>query len=177
MNKPNILAHFKAGQAIGAVDNFTNTMNWLIGFVANLKTDTGIEIKNQTSDHPTIKAKVIAGDGIKVEESGGAWKISLDDGGDGDDDDGDGSNKGGKKGSGGSGNGGSSGQGGSGGNGGGLGGGSSGGGGGGSYGGGNNGGSGDNGSNCNQFSADLENDDGDDGLGNDGDNCAELNGW
>lgn len=46
-NKPNILAHFKAGQAIGAVDNFTDTMNWLVGFVANLKTDTGIEIKNQ----------------------------------------------------------------------------------------------------------------------------------
>jgi len=106
-NKPQILATFKKGRSIGAVNNFVDTMNWLVGFVANLKTDTGIEIKNQQSDHPTIKAKVIAGDGIKVEESGGAWKISLDSGG-GDDDDGDGGGSGGgKKGSGGSGNGGS----------------------------------------------------------------------
>lgn len=174
-NKPQILATFKKGRSIGAVDNFVDTMNWLVGFVANLKTDTGIEIKNQQSDHPTIKAKVIAGEGIKVEESGGAWKISLDDGGDGDDDDG--SNKGGKKGSGGSGNGGSSGQGGSGGNGGGQGGGASGGGTGGSTGGEGGDGSGDKGSDCNQFSDDLENAGGDSGMDNDGDNCAELNGW
>jgi hypothetical protein len=174
-NKPNILANFKKGRSIGAVDNFVDTMNWLVGFVANLKTDTGIEIKNQQSDHPTIKAKVIAGDGIKVEESGGAWKISLDDGGDDDDD---GSNKGGKKGSGGSGNGGSSGQGGSGGNGGGQGGGASGGGSGGTSGDDNTtGGSKDKDSDCNQFSEEIENEDSDDGMDNAGDLCSELNGW
>lgn len=156
-------------------------MNWLIGFVANLKAETGIEIKNPTSDHPSIKAKVIAGKGIKVEESSGAWKISLEDGGDGDDDDG-GSGKGkGKTSSGGSGSGSGGAAGGSGGGSGGAGGtgstgGSGGSGTGGTGSGGTTGGSG-NGSSCNEFSADLENNNDDDGMDNGGDNCSELNGW
>jgi len=181
-NKPNILATFKSGQAVGAVDHYVETMNWLIGFVSNLKAETGIEIKNPKSDHPSITAKVIAGKGIKVEESGGAWKISLKEGGGGDDDDDGGSGKGkGKTGSGGSGSG--SGGAGSGGSGSGSGtggngatGGSGGSGSGGNGGGGTTGGSG-NGSSCNEFSADIENDNDDSGMDNMGDDCAELNGW
>ena len=173
-NKPNILATFKAGQSVGAVDHYVETMNWLIGFVANLKPETGIEIKNQNSDHPTIKAKVIAGNGIKVEESGGAWKISLEDSGDGDDDD---SSSKGKTSSGGSGSGSGStgaGTGGSGGTG------SIGGSGGSGTSGdgsdGTTGGSGK-GSDCNEFSEELENDNDDSGMDNGGDLCSELNGW
>ena len=176
-NKPNILATFKSGQAVGAVDHYVETMNWLIGFVSNLKAETGIEIKNPKSDHPSITAKVIAGNGIKVEESGGAWKISLEDGGDGDDDEGSGKGKG-KTGSGGSGSGSGSGSGGSGSGTGGNGatGGSGGSGSGGNGGGGTTGGSG-NGSSCNEFSDDPPNDNGDVGMGNNGDDCKELNGW
>ena len=181
-NKPNILATFKAGQSLGAVDHYMETMNWLVGFVSNLKSDTGIEIKNPTSDHPSIKANIIAGDGIKVEESSGAWKISLDNGddGDGDDDDGDGDGGGSKgkqtgggsgSGSGGAGSGGGSG--GSGGSSGGAGGGA----GGSSGGSGSGSGGGGKGSSCNEFSADIENDNDDGGMDNPGDNCAELNGW
>ena len=182
-NKPNILATFKAGQSLGAVDHYMETMNWLVGFVSNLKSDTGIEIKNPTSDHPSIKANIIAGDGIKVEESSGAWKISLDNGDDGDgdgDDDGDGDGGGSKgkqtgggsgSGSGGAGSGGGSG--GSGGSSGGAGGGA----GGSSGGSGSGSGGGGKGSSCNEFSADIENDNDDGGMDNPGDNCAELNGW
>lgn len=179
-NKPNILATFKSGQAVGAVDHYVETMNWLIGFVSNLKAETGIEIKNPKSDHPSITAKVIAGNGIKVEESGGAWKISLEDGGDGDDDEGSGKGKD-KTGSGGSGSGSGGAGSGSGGSGSGTGGngatgGSGGSGSGGNGGGGTTGGSG-NGSSCNEFSDDPPNDNGDVGMGNNGDDCKELNGW
>ena len=180
-NKPQILATFKAGQAIGAVDHFTETMNWLVGFVSNLQQDTGIEIQNSTSDHPKIKAKIIAGTGIKVEESNGAWKISTTGGPDDDDDRGDGGG-GSKRGSGGGGSGSGyrgGGAGGGAGGGGGGGGGASGGGGGSSTGGGGSGsGSGSgNGTSCNEFSEDLDNPLDDSGMNNVGDNCRELNGW
>lgn len=183
-NKPQILATFKTGQAIGAVDHFTETMNWLVGFVSNLKSDTGIEIQNQTSDHPTIKAKIVAGTGIKVEESNGAWKISTTGGQNDDDSSGGGGGGGSKRGSGGGGSGsgyrgGGGGSGGAGGGGGGGGGGASGGGGGGSS---SSTGTGTSttgrGSNdCNQYSDDIDNPSDDMGMNNIGDLCAELNGW
>jgi len=177
-NKPNILATFKSGQAVGAVDHYVETMNWLIGFVSNLKCEKGLTLKNEQSDHPTMEANLIAGEGIKITESNGGLKISLESD---DDDDDDSTSK--KKGSGGSGSGGSGagGAGSGGGSGSGTGGngatgGSGGSGSGGNGGGGTTGGSG-NGSSCNEFSDDPPNDNGDVGMGNNGDNCKELNGW
>ena len=173
-SKPSILSTFKKGQSLGAIDHFDETMNWLIGFVANLKCEKGLTLKNEQSDHPTMEANLIAGEGIKITESNGGLKISLESD---DDDDDDKSSK--KKGSGGSGSGGSGGEGGGGGGAGGGGGGGSGGGAGagGSGGGGSGSGSGGSGTDCNQFSDDPPNDNGDMGMGNSGDDCKELNGW
>ena len=172
-SKPSILSVFKNGQSVGAVDHYVETMNWLIGFVANLKCEKGVVLKNEESDHPSIEAKLIEGDGIKITESDGGLKISLKKNDDDDDDDGGGGKK---KGSGGSGDGGS-GAGGAGGSGGGSGGGGVGAGGSGGGSGGAGGSGSGKGTNCNQFSEDLENPDDDFGMGNSGDDCAELNGW
>lgn len=174
-SKPSILSVFKNGQSVGAVDHYVETMNWLIGFVANLKCEKGVVLKNEESDHPSIEAKLIEGDGIKITESDGGLKISLKKNDDDDDDDDDGGG-GKKKGSGGSGDGGS-GAGGAGGSGGGSGGGGVGAGGSGGGSGGASGSGSGKGTNCNQFSEDLENPDDDFGMGNSGDDCAELNGW
>lgn len=171
-NKPNILATFKRGQSIGAVDHFVDTMNWIVGFTSNIKGGDGIKFKDEKTDHPTIEANLIAGSGIKITESNGALKISLS--ANDDDDSGSGSTKtGGGNGSGSGGGGGGSGSitppqpsptpspspsptpspspspspsptp----------------------------------GSGCNTWSEGMGNDSSDFGLGNPEDNCNELNGW
>lgn len=182
-NKPSILSTFKKGQSLGAIDHLDETMNWLIGFVSNLKCEKGLTLKNEKSDHPIMEANIIAGEGITIKESNGGLEISVKKQND-DDDDGDGSGggggRGGKKGSGGSGSGGSGGAGsGSGGSGGATGGGGGGSGGSGTGGSGSgSGGSGSgNGTSCNEFSDDPPNDNSDDGMNNFGDDCKELNGW
>ena len=171
-SKPNILSVFKKGQSAGAVEHYVETMNWLVGYISNLKGEKGIKIRDEKTDHPVITTEITGGKGINVTEYNGGLKISLV-GEDDDDEDGSGS----KKGSGG--NGGASGNdngrsgnesgremdgqsgGGTGGN--------------------NNGGNGGSdsgigGTDCNQFSDGIWNGDGDD-LDNPGDLCAELNGW
>lgn len=171
-SKPNILSVFKKGQSAGAVEHYVETMNWLVGYISNLKGEKGIKIRDEKTDHPVITTDIIGGKGINVTEYNGGLKISLV----GEDDDDEGGSS--KKGSGG--NGGASG------NDNGRSGnesgremdGQSGGGTGGNNNGGNSNGSdsGIGGTDCNQFSDGIWNGDGDD-LQNPGDNCAELNGW
>ena len=167
-NKPQVLAQFKQGKLIGTVAHFAETMNWLVPFVANLKGEEGIAIKNPSTDHPLLELNIVAGEGIKITKSNGQMTISTtkekDDkpttkkGG------GSGSGSGGGSGSGTGGNGGGSG---TGGNGGGSSGGS----------GGSSGGGEGNGTNCNQWSDDLENGWGGGSPSNEGDSCTQLNGW
>lgn len=175
-SKPTIFAILKRGQSIGAVEHFMETFNWCTQWVGNIEAGDGITFENKDSDHPTIKANIIEGNGISVTESNGAIKISLK------------SSKpnpnpnpnpkpgGGKGGSGGNGSGGRGGSGSGGGSG--AGGGS---GGGGSGGGGGEGGSGagggGSGTNCNAYSDEPDNDNEDSGMANGGDDCNELNGW
>ena len=146
---------------IGTVEHFVDTMNWLVPFVANLKGEEGIAIKNPSTDHPLLELNIVAGDGIEITKSSGQMTISTIK---------EGENKNNKpttkKGGG---NGGGSG-------GGGGGGGSGGGGGGGGGSGGGGGGSGG-GTNCNQWSDDIENDWGGGTPSNEGDSCTSLNGW
>lgn len=170
-NKPQILAQFKQGKLIGTVAHFADTMNWLVPFISNLKGEEGIDIKNPTSDHPTLELNIVAGSGIKITKSNGQMTISTT----GDDDD-DTTTKpttkpggGSGSGSGGSGGGGGVGSGGSGG-GSGLGGGS----GGSGSGSGSGGGSGND---CNQWSDEMDNGWGGGAPSNDGDVCSTLNGW
>ena len=173
--KPAIFAILKRGQSIGAVEHFMETFNWCTQWVGNVAAGDGIEFEGKDSDHPTIKANIVAGKGINVSKSNGAVKISLlsqDDDTDDEPNTGSGGGHGGSSGSGrhggssGSG-GGTSGSGGSGG----------GGGAGGSGGGGSGGSDNTTGTNCNMNSEDISNMDGDVGMYNDGDNCSELNGW
>ena len=161
-SKPQILAEFKQGKLLGTVEHFVDTMNWLVPFVANLKGEEGIAIKNPSTDHPLLELNIVAGEGIEITKSNGQMTIST-------------IKEGEKKNNKpttkkGGGNGGGSG----GGSGGGGGGGSGGGGGGGSGGGG--GGSGGE-TNCNQWSDDIENDWGGGTPSNEGDSCTQLNGW
>lgn len=174
-NKPQILAEFKEGKLIGTVAHLVSTMNWLIPFVANLKGEEGIRIKDPASDHPSLELDIVAGKGIKITKSNGQMTISTTEGDDGT------STKpitkpGGGSGSGSGGGGSGVGSGGSGG-GSGLGGGS--GGLGGGTGSGIDGGSGGlgGGSSCNMWSDEIDNNGGDGRPDNEGDVCSTLNGW
>ena len=160
-SKPQILAEFKQGKLLGTVEHFVDTMNWLVPFVANLKGEEGIAIKNPSTDHPLLELNIVAGEGIEITKSNGQMTISTIKEGEKK------NNKPTTKKGGGNG-------GGSGGGSGGGGGGSGGGGGGGSGGGG--GGSGGE-TNCNQWSDDIENDWGGGTPSNEGDSCTQLNGW
>ena len=153
-SKPQILAEFKQGKLIGTVEHFVDTMNWLVPFVANLKGEEGIAIKNPSTDHPLLELNIVAGEGIEITKSNGQMTIST-------------IKEGEKKNNKpttkkGGGNGGGSGGGG--------------GGGGGSGGGSGGGGSGGD-TNCNQWSDDIENDWGGGTPSNEGDSCTQLNGW
>ena len=136
-SKPSILCNIKSGAALAAVPYLRETLNWVSAWVFNLMAGDGIEIEARESDHPKIKANIVAGSGISISRSNGQLRISVSD-----DDDG--------KGSGGTASGGGSGSG---------------------------GGGGSGGTNCNNWSGDVGNGDGDSGMDNGGDNCAELNGW
>ena len=159
-SKPQILAEFKQGKLLGTVEHFVDTMNWLVPFVANLKGEEGIAIKNPSTDHPLLELNIVAGEGIKITKSNGQMTISTIKEGEKK------NNKPTTKKGGGNG----------GGSGGGGGGGGSGGGGGGGGGGGSDGGGGGE-TNCNQWSDDIENGWGGGAPSNDGDSCTELNGW
>ena len=139
-SKPSILCNIKSGAALAAVPYLRETLNWVSAWVFNLMAGDGIEIEARESDHPKIKANIVAGSGISISRSNGQIRISVSE--DGDDD--------GGKGSGGTASGGGSGSG---------------------------GGGGSGGTNCNNWSGDVGNGDGDSGMDNGGDNCAELNGW
>ena len=165
-SKPQILAEFKQGKLLGTVEHFVDTMNWLVPFVANLKGEEGIAIKNPSTDHPLLELNIVAGEGIEITKSNGQMTISTIK---------EGEKKNNKpttkKGGGnGGGSGGGSGGGGDGGD-------------GGTYGGGGGGGSGGGGggsggeTNCNQWSDDIENDWGGGTPSNEGDSCTQLNGW
>lgn len=172
MNRPASIAFVRKGQALAAVEHLRDSLNWVFGWVANLRPGDGIRIDGRDTDHPTIRANIVAGDGITLLTSNGQIKIAVTDKLPKDD---------GKPKSvptaGGGGHGGSSGSGSSGGSGGGAGAdGAS-----GISGGGSSGGSasGDSdGNNCNQWSGGVDNGGSADlGMDNNGDNCAELNGW
>ena len=171
-----------SGTAIGAVKFFAQAWNWAFSWLWNVAEGNGIKIVGRESDHPVIRANIAAGDGLKMTNVDGKLIFSLASS--------DKDKSGGKSGSGGSGgsgrrwSGGKSGSGGSGGSGrrgsgggsggaGGSGSGSSHGGGGGS----GSGGSGGDGSRCNTWSKDDDNPFTDWGIGNEADNCDELNGW
>lgn len=76
--KPQILAYFEEGveRALGYYKGFVSTWNWLLGFVSNLKGGKGVKVDYQDTDHPEITLNLEAGEGIKIEESGDAMKIS-----------------------------------------------------------------------------------------------------
>ena len=174
-SKPQVLAEFKYGKLLGTVEHFVDTMNWLVPFVANLKGEEGIAIKNPSTDHPLLELNIVAGEGIKITKSNGQMKISAIKEGKKEDDKPTTKKGGGNGGGSGGGGGGGGGSGGGSGGGGGGGGGGSGGGGGG--GGGGSGGGGGGGTNCNQWSDDIENDWGGGTPSNEGDSCTEINKW
>ena len=76
-SKPQVLAEFKQGKLLGTVEHFVDTMNWLVPFVANLKGEEGIAIKNPSTDHPLLELNIVAGEGIKITKSNGQMKISA----------------------------------------------------------------------------------------------------
>ena len=168
-SKPQILAEFKQGKLLGTVEHFVDTMNWLVPFVANLKGEEGIAIKNPSTDHPLLELNIVAGEGIEITKSNGQMTISTIKEGEKK------NNKPTTKKGGGNGGGSGGGSGGGGGGSGGGGGGGSGGGGGGGSGGGGGGSGGE--TNCNQWSDDIENDWGGGTPSNEGDSCTQLNGW
>ena len=53
-NRPGTLCNLKSGKSIGAQSNFSDTFNWLVSCLDNLKGGRGIIIKWPASDTPEI---------------------------------------------------------------------------------------------------------------------------
>lgn len=53
-NRPGTLCNLKSGKSIGAQSNFSDTFNWLVACLDNLKAGRGIVIKWPSSDTPEI---------------------------------------------------------------------------------------------------------------------------
>jgi len=180
MKCPRTIPFLHPGLALGAKrhEGFAEAWNWLIHSFWHMTLGDGLKWKDKWQGYPEIHLAIEAGEGINVKYEGGKVIISTGDGETEEDDysssgggtvPGDDGGEGGGSGGGGAGGGGhGDGT---------VGGGGGGGAGGGAGGGGGSGGGDDGGTSCNEFSGDLENGDGDPGLGNDGDNCSVLNGW
>lgn len=53
-NRPGTLCNLKSGKSIGAQSNFSDTFNWLVSCINNLKAGRGIVVKWPSSDTPEI---------------------------------------------------------------------------------------------------------------------------
>ena len=53
-NRPGTLCNLKSGKSIGAQSNFSDTFNWLVSCLDNLKAGRGIIVKWPASDTPEI---------------------------------------------------------------------------------------------------------------------------
>ena len=53
-NRPGTLCKLKSGKSIGAQSNFSDTFNWLVSCLNNLKAGRGIVVKWPSSDTPEI---------------------------------------------------------------------------------------------------------------------------
>lgn len=53
-NRPGTLCNLKSGKSIGAQSNFSDTFNWLVSCINNLKAGRGIKVKWPASDTPEI---------------------------------------------------------------------------------------------------------------------------
>lgn len=71
--KPIPPAYLKPGKAVGAVKGFASTFNWLVDWVSNLRFGEGIYFEQRPdSAHPVIRGnKIVAGEGVTVEDDGG----------------------------------------------------------------------------------------------------------
>lgn len=71
-NRPGTLCNLKSGKSIGAQSNFSDTFNWLVSCLDNLKAGRGIVIKWPSSDTPEISVDESAfGDNGGSSEGGG----------------------------------------------------------------------------------------------------------
>ena len=71
-NRPGTLCNLKSGKSIGAQSNFSDTFNWLVSCLDNLKAGRGIIIKWPASDTPEISIDENAfGDNGGSSEGGG----------------------------------------------------------------------------------------------------------
>lgn len=71
-NRPGTLCNLKSGKSIGAQSNFSDTFNWLVSCLDNLKAGRGIVVKWPSSDTPEISIDDSAfGDNGGSSEGGG----------------------------------------------------------------------------------------------------------
>lgn len=71
-NRPGTLCNLKSGKSIGAQSNFSDTFNWLVSCLDNLKAGRGIVVKWPSSDTPEISIDENAfGDNGGSSEGGG----------------------------------------------------------------------------------------------------------
>ena len=70
-NRPGTLCNLKSGKSIGAQSNFSDTFNWLVSCLDNLKAGRGIVVKWPSSDTPEISIDESAfGDNGESSEGG-----------------------------------------------------------------------------------------------------------
>lgn len=70
-NRPGTLCNLKSGKSIGAQSNFSDTFNWLVSCLDNLKAGRGIVVKWPSSDTPEISVDESAFGGNGGSSEGG----------------------------------------------------------------------------------------------------------
>lgn len=70
-NRPGTLCNLKSGKSIGAQSNFSDTFNWLVSCLDNLKAGRGIVVKWPSSDTPEISV-----DDSAFGDNGGSIKLN-----------------------------------------------------------------------------------------------------
>ena len=80
--RPAIPAHFQKGKYTFEIDNVTDTLNWLISCLSELKANAGVSITGLLDGAPRIGLKLVEGNGVQIESTpGGSKKISCTGGG------------------------------------------------------------------------------------------------
>lgn len=72
--KPATIAQFTKGRFTFEIENFTDTMNWLVSCISELAAKSGIELEGLQNGTPKIGLKLVAGAGIEITSTPGGSK-------------------------------------------------------------------------------------------------------
>lgn len=76
-SKPGVLAKFKTGVLLSAIDGVVATLNWLVSFADKFSVGPGLELAGVNDGTPKIALKLSSGKGIDISDKSGTLEIGL----------------------------------------------------------------------------------------------------